>query len=78
MNPLAERFNRTIQEEARFPMFAETLEVWNAFIAHYVMLYNFFRPHQALDYKTPADVFLKSKQSKMWWTHTEILLIFHS
>jgi transposase InsO family protein len=71
MNPFAERFNRTIQEEARFPLFEETFEVWNNFIGHYVMLYNFFRPHYSLDYKTPVDIYLKSKQSNMWWTHTK-------
>ena len=70
MNPYAERFNRTLQEEARFPLFEESFEVWNNFISHYVMLYNFFRPHYALDYSTPVDIYLKSKQSNMWWTHT--------
>lgn len=70
MNPLAERFNRTIQEEANFPLFSEPLEIWNSFISHYIMLYNFFRPHYSLDYETPVDVYLKSKQSNMWWSHT--------
>jgi len=72
MNPYAERFNRTIQEEAQFPLFSESFEVWNNFISHYIMLYNFFRPHYSLDYLTPVDVYLKSKQSNMWWTHTRI------
>lgn len=70
MNPYAERFNRTLQEEAQFPLFEESFEVWNNFISHYIMLYNFFRPHYALDYSTPVDIYLKSKQSNMWWTHT--------
>ncbi len=70
MNAYAERFNRTIQEEARFPLYSESFEVWNNFISHYVMLYNFFRPHYSLDYSTPVDIYLKSKQSNMWWTHT--------
>lgn len=70
MNPLAERFNRTIQEEAKFPLFTEPLSTWNNFIAHYIMIYNFFRPHYALEYRTPADVLLNSSQSNMLWTHT--------
>lgn len=71
MNPYAERFNRTLQEEAQFPLFEESLEVWNNFISHYVMIYNFFRPHYSLEYKTPVDVYLQSNQSNMWWTHTK-------
>ena len=70
MNPFAERFNRTIQEEANFPLFSESLEVWNKYIAHYIMLYNFFRPHYALAYDTPVDIFLYHSQSNMLWTHT--------
>jgi len=70
MNPFVERFNRTIQEEAKFPLFEESFDTWNNFISHYIMLYNFFRPHYSLDYKTPVDVFLQSKQSNMLWTHT--------
>jgi len=71
MNPLAERFNRTIQEEANFPPFQESLEVWNKYISHYIMLYNFFRPHYALAYSTPVDIFLHRSQSNMLWTHTK-------
>ncbi len=74
MNPLAERFNRTIQEEARFPLFEEPIEIWNNFVNHYIMIYNFFRPHFALEYKTPVDVFLGSKKSNMLWTHTKVII----
>jgi len=70
MNPLAERFNRTIQEEANFPLFSEPIEVWNKYIAHYIMLYNFFRPHKSLAYETPVDIFLHHSQSNMLWTHS--------
>lgn len=72
MNPLAERFNRTIQEEANFPLFSEPIEVWNRYVAHYIMLYNFFRPHHSLAYDTPVDIFLNHSQSNMLWTHTGI------
>ena len=52
MNAFAERFNRTLQEEATFPLFSEPIEVWNRFLSHYLMQYNFFRPHHSLEYKT--------------------------
>ena len=71
MNPLAERFNRTIQEEAELPLVENSLSTWNRFVAHYIMLYNFFRPHYSLDYLTPVEKFLGSKKSNMLWTHTQ-------
>lgn len=70
MNPLAERFNRTIQEEAELPLVENSLETWNRFVAHYIMLYNFFRPHYALNYLTPVEKFLEGRKSNMLWTHT--------
>jgi len=71
MNAFAERFNRTLQEEATFPLFSEPIEVWNRFLSHYLMQYNFFRPHSSLEYKTPVEVFLEKRgKSKMLWTHT--------
>ena len=48
--PLPERFNRTLQEEATF-LFSELIEVWNRFLSHYLMQYNFFRPHHSLNTK---------------------------
>ena len=77
MNPICERFNRTIQEEAHFPLFNESIEVWNKHINHYIMQYNFFRPHYSLNYITPIEKYLefwknknKPIQSSMLWTHT--------
>ena len=74
MNPLAERFNRTIQEEAQLPMVSDPLEVWNAYLSHYLMQYNFWRPHTSLDFLTPVDKFIEafhnSHQSNMLWTYT--------
>lgn len=75
MNARTERFNRTIQEEASFPVFSASLDEWNAWISHYIMIYNFFRPHQALDYKRPIDQYLSclslpEGKSSMYWTHT--------
>jgi len=39
-------------------------------VAHYIMLYNFFRPHYSLNYLTPVEKFLEGKKSNMLWTHT--------
>lgn len=77
MNAFAERFNRTIQEEANYPLFEEPIEVWNSYVAHYIILYNFFRPHESLGYETPVEVllkdykFYKAEESNMLWTHTK-------
>jgi len=75
MNARTERMNRTIQEEARFPSFSAPLEEWNVALTHYLMQYNFFRPHAALAYRCPVDQYLSClnlppSQSRMWWTHT--------
>ena len=75
MNPFCERFNRTIQEEAQFPVFTASIEEWNAWIAHYIMQYNCYRPHQSLEYKRPFDVLMKlllqdGKKSEMYVGHT--------
>ncbi|MFH0851812.1 MAG: DDE-type integrase/transposase/recombinase [Candidatus Peregrinibacteria bacterium] len=58
MNAHTERFNRTIQEEARYPPFFAPLEEWNAWIGHYLLEYNCYRPHWALDYRRPMDEYL--------------------
>ena len=63
MNAFAERFNRTLQEEATFPLFSEPIEVWNRFLSHYLMQYNFFRPHHSLEYKTPIEHSWEKKKS---------------
>lgn len=75
MNARSERFNRTIQEEARFPVFSASLQEWNAHIGHYIMQYNCHRPHQALAYASPLDQYLSchtssSEESRMWAIHT--------
>lgn len=70
MNPLAERFNRSLQEEAELPFVENSLNTWNKYVAHYIMQYNFFRPHESLNQLTPVEKFLNSKKSNMLWTHT--------
>lgn len=71
MNGMVERFNRTIQEEATLPSLNSSIETWNYFVNHFVMVYNFFRPHYALNYDTPVDKFLGHNKSNMLWTHTD-------
>lgn len=80
MNAHSERFNRTIQEEARFPPFSASMDIWNIWIGHYIMQYNCHRPHQALAYKRPLDQYCSclsktSEESRMWATHTDGRLI---
>lgn len=76
MNGHTERFNRTIQEEARFPPFSASLEEWNRWIAHYILEYNCYRPHQSLQYKRPIDFYVSllqpesKEQSNMYVGHT--------
>ena len=75
MNPHCERFNRTIQEEAQFPMFFSPIEEWNAWIAHFIMQYNCHRPHVSLEYKCPLERYLElqaktSHESEMYVGHT--------
>lgn len=69
MNPLSERFNRTIQEEPELPTVDDPLSTWNKKVADYLIQYNFIRPHHSLQYLTPAEKLLGEK-SNMLWTHT--------
>ena len=81
MNSLIERYNRTIQEEAHFPAFSEPIEIWNNHINHFLMIYNFYRPHFSLNYLSPVQKFLlsfhRSQKSNMLWAYT-IYLMFWS
>ena len=75
MNAHTERFNRTIQEEAQFPVFSAPTEEWNAWISHYIQQYNCYRPHVSLDYECPLDKYVElvSKtplESRMYRGHT--------
>jgi transposase InsO family protein len=57
-NAHIERFNRTIQEECilRLP---HKLKVWEKEIPDYIKYYNTARPHQGLDWLTPAEKLAK-------------------
>lgn len=62
MNAHCERFNRTIQEEAQFPIFTASIEEWNKWIAHYILQYNCHRPHVSLDYICPLDKYIQLQE----------------
>jgi transposase InsO family protein len=79
MNARMERFNRTLQEEARLPLVTASVEAWNTALADYLLDYNFHRPHWALGYQRPIDAYCASRsttpeQSRMCSTHTSACL----
>lgn len=69
MNAITERFNRTLQTETEWPEINEPLSVFNMRLLHFLMRYNFYRPHFSLENKTPVEIFI-GKKSRMYWTHT--------
>ena len=62
-NIFTERLWRTIKyEEVYLHEYASPKEAYHQ-LAHYIRFYNFERPHQALDYLTPARVYGVNPQS---------------
>jgi len=57
-----ERFWRTIKYEDIFIQSYENLVEAKAGIAKFIEHYNYHRPHQALCYKTPADLYVGKKE----------------
>jgi len=56
-NIFTERLWRTIKyEEVYLHDYASPKEAFHQ-LAHYIYFYNFERPHQALDYLTPAQIY---------------------
>jgi len=56
-NSSLERFNRTIQEEwlDYSEVGLDDIHKANKDLTHWLIKYNYYRPHQALDYKTPLE-----------------------
>lgn len=55
-NSVNERFNRTLQYEfMKQGYFSSDPEVFNPSLTNWLIEYNFRRPHQSLDYQTPAQ-----------------------
>ena len=70
-NAVLERFNRTIQEEFVEMTDADInyVDAFNNYLTDWLIEYNFNRPHQALDYKSPLlylDDYYKSTVSPMY------------
>ena len=74
-NAVLERFNRTIQEEfvemtEQDPLF---IPDFNNALTEWLIEYNYHRPHQALDYKSPLvylDSYYGTSVSTMYSSHT--------
>ena len=63
-NVFIERLWRSLKYELIYPGdFSSGLELWPA-LEEYFHFYNHQRPHQALGYRTPADLFLCSSKRK--------------
>lgn len=61
-NVFIERLWRSIKYELIYPGdFADGRQLWSA-VEDYFRFYNHSRPHQALGYRTPAEVFLSPNQ----------------
>ena len=81
-NPICERFNRTVQEEFMEvdeyfePFLTETnLIKANERLTKWLIFYNFKRPHQTLDYRSPFEYYhykfsKRQKLSPMYPTYT--------
>jgi len=55
-NPENERFNRTLEDEfLALGNFHSQPEIFNQKLTEWLIEYNFFRPHQALGYRTPIE-----------------------
>ena len=63
-NATNERFNRILQEEfLELGNFTPNIDLFNQKLTEWLIEYNFYRPHQALGYRTPIEV---SKVLPMW------------
>ena len=63
-NIFVERLWRTVKQEEVY--LKEYEDVWEAeeSLKRYFEFYNFSRPHQSLDYQTPAEVYQKGLKIK--------------
>jgi len=75
MNPVCERFNRTIQEQFvdyHEELLFTDLAAFNEKLADWLVKYNSIRPHKGLGLKKPMQYIIENKpQCNMWWTHTQ-------
>jgi putative transposase len=71
-NPMAERFNQTLENEwLRDGNFTTDINKFNSRLAGFLVEYNSVRPHQSLDYLTPVKFAIKYRQlSERWASRT--------
>jgi transposase InsO family protein len=78
MNAYVEKFNDTIQYECLSLLGLTTdTNLLNQRITVWLIEYNFYRPHQGINYKKPIDLYLTEFRLKsnlevlpMWWTYS--------
>ncbi len=71
-NVVCERFNRTLKEEfIQLGNNSSNIKIFNRNLTNWLVEYNFYRPHQSLEYMSPVNFTQKySKVSKMWSSST--------
>ena len=57
-NIYIERFWRSVKYEDVYHKFYPTAKALFDGLTHYIWFYNYKRPHQSLNYATPAEVYL--------------------
>lgn len=63
-NAITERFFRSLKQEKIYRFEYETPKQVRQGIAEYIDEYNYVRPHQSLEYRTPAEVYFGELGSK--------------
>ena len=70
-NPVNERFNRTLQEEfVNLGNYTNNIICFNKNLTHWLIEYNFKRPHISLNYETPINFNNSTKVSPMYPSYT--------
>ena len=71
-NAVCERFNRTLEEEfIQLGNGSSDIKMFNRNLTDWLVEYNFYRPHQSLEYMSPVNFTQKySKVSKRWSSST--------
>jgi len=77
-NAVCERFNRTLEEEfIQLGNGNSDVGTFNKNLTDWLVEYNFYRPHQSLEYMSPIDFTQKySKVSKRWSSNTNSVFLF--
>lgn len=64
-NIFSERLWRSVKYEEVYIKDYETVRDAKEGISRYMSFYNWERPHQTLDYKTPAEVYFDDKEQRI-------------